>query len=85
MTLGLGVILLAEAGLRVLAVYTQPADAVVHASLISQLPAVVLFVGYLVAIRAFAVPVASREVDLEMLAVPGTDETPTDQIPGDRP
>jgi hypothetical protein len=68
MTLGLGVVLLGEAGLRVVAVYTQPADAVVHASLLSQLPAIVLFVGYLVLIRVFAVPIASREVDLEMLA-----------------
>lgn len=68
MTLGLGVVLLAEAGLRVIAVYTQPADAVLHASLISQLPAVVLFTGYLMLIRVFAVPIASREVDQEMLA-----------------
>jgi hypothetical protein len=77
MTLGLGVVLLAEAGLRVVAVYTQPADAVVHASLISQLPAVVLFVGYLVLIRIFAVPIASREVDHEMLADREPDPTPT--------
>jgi hypothetical protein len=67
MTFGLGLVLLAEAVLRVVAVYTQPADAVVHASLISQVPAAVLFVGYLVVVRVFAVPVASREVDQEML------------------
>jgi hypothetical protein len=81
MTLGLGVILLAEAGLRVIAVYTQPADAVVHASLLSQLPAVVLFVGYLVLIRIFAVPIASREVDtvmVEMAEMATTDPATTD-------
>lgn len=66
MTLGLGVVLLGEAALRVLLVYSQPPSAVLHASLVSQLPGLVLFVGYLVLIRIFAVPIASREVDHEM-------------------
>jgi hypothetical protein len=78
MTAGLGVVLLGEAGLRVVAVYTQPPDAVVNASLLSQLPAVVLFVGYLVLIRIFAVPIASREVDAEMLTVPNPDPNQAD-------
>jgi hypothetical protein len=67
MTFALGIVLIAEAILRVVTVYTQPRDAVVHASLISQLPATILFVGYLAAIRIFAVPIASREVDRELL------------------
>jgi hypothetical protein len=72
MTFGLGLVLLAEAALRVVVVYTQPRDAVVHASLISQLPAAVLLVGYIAAARIFAVPIASREVDQEMLNAPTT-------------
>jgi hypothetical protein len=72
MTLGLGVVLLLEAVLRVIAVYSQPEGAVLNASLISQLPGVVLFVGFLVAARVFAVPIASREVDQEMLNAPTT-------------
>jgi hypothetical protein len=68
MTFGLGIVLIAEAVLRVVAVYTQPAGAVLHASLISQLPGAVLFVGYIVLIRLFVVPIASREVDNEMMA-----------------
>jgi hypothetical protein len=68
MTFGLGGVLLGEAALRVLAVYSRPEGAVISASLLSQLPAAVLFVGYLVVIRVFVVPVASREVDAEMLA-----------------
>jgi hypothetical protein len=75
MTLGLGVVLVLEAILRVIAVYSQPEGAVLHASLISQLPGTVLFVGYLVAIRVFIVPIASREVDKEML-------TPAASAPG---
>ena len=65
-TFGLGVVLLAEAVLRVILVYRQPPSAVLHASLVSQLPGLVLFVGYLALIRIFAVPVASREVDREL-------------------
>jgi hypothetical protein len=82
MTFGLGLVLLAEAVLRVVAVYTQPADAVVHASLVSQLPATVLFVGYLIAIRVFAVPVASREVDQEMLRPAPGNLVPSQPTPG---
>jgi hypothetical protein len=69
MTAGLGVVLLGEATLRVIAVYSQPEGAVLNASLLSQLPGLVLFVGYLVVVRVFVVPVASREVDAEMEAV----------------
>ena len=68
MTFGLGAVLLGEAALRVVVVYSQPPSAVLHASLVSQLPGVVLLVGYLALIRIFAVPVASREVDRELTA-----------------
>ncbi len=86
MTWGLGLVLLAEAVLRVVIVYTQPRDAVVHASVLSQLPSVLLLVGYIAVIRIFLVPVASREVDAEMLNAP-TDSptgtpTPTDDPQG---
>jgi len=74
MTYGLGLVLLAEAGLRVLAVYSRPEGAVLDASLLSQVPGVLLFVGYLVAIRVFAVPIATREVDKEMAGVAPTGE-----------
>ncbi len=68
MTFGLGLVLLAEAALRVLLVYRRPPSAVLHTSVVSQLPGLVLFVGYLAFIRIFAVPIASREVDHEMTA-----------------
>lgn len=68
MTAGLGAVLLGEAVLRVIAVYSRPEGAVLDASLLSQLPGVVLFVGYLVVVRVFVVPIASREVDAEMEA-----------------
>ena len=79
MTFGLGVVLLGEAALRTRLVYTQPRSAVLHASVVSQLPGLVLFVGYLVLIRVVAVPIASREVDRELtapLTSPTTEEAP---------
>ena len=72
MTFGLGAVLLGEAAFRVFLVYSQPPSAVLHASLVSQLPGLVLFAGYLVLIRIFAVPVASREVDHEMTSTTTT-------------
>ncbi len=69
MTLLLGVVLFAEAVLRVVAVYSQPPSAVFHASVVSQVPAVVLLVGYVVLIRVLFVPAASREVDREVAAL----------------
>jgi hypothetical protein len=71
MTLLLGVVLFAEAGLRVFAVYSQPETAVFHASVVSQIPAIVLLVGYVAAIRVLFVPAASREVDREVAAGSG--------------
>ncbi|ADP82336.1 VC0807 family protein [Pseudofrankia inefficax] len=66
MTFGLGIVLLLEALLRVALVYSHSRSDLFHASVASQLPGLVLFVGYLVAIRLFAVPIASREVDAEV-------------------
>lgn len=73
MTAGLGVVLIAEAVLRVVTVYSRPAADVVSSSLLSQLPAIALIVVYFAAIRIFAIPVARREVDALM---PRTDERP---------
>jgi hypothetical protein len=66
MTAGLGVMLLAEAVLRVVIVYSQPEQAVLKASLLSQLPAIGLFVLWFAVARFMIVPIASREVDALM-------------------
>jgi len=72
MTISLGLVLLAEAVLRVAIVYSQPEHAVLKASLFSQLPAIGLLVLWFVAARFAFVPVASKEVDALM---PGPDVT----------
>jgi hypothetical protein len=66
MTVGLGIMLLAEAVLRVVIVYSQPEHAVLKASLLSQLPAIGLFVLWFVVARFAIVPIASKEVDALM-------------------
>lgn len=66
MTALLGVVLLAEAALRVVTVYSQPEGAVLKASLLSQLPSVILFVAWFAIVRFVIVPVASKEVDALM-------------------
>lgn len=66
MTFGLGIVLLLEALLRVVLVYSHSRTDLFHASVASQLPGLALFVGYLVAARVLIVPVASREVDAEV-------------------
>ena len=63
MSASLGLVLLAESALRVVTVYTQPADAVVHASLLSQVPGIALFVAWFLGIRFLAKPIVAREVD----------------------
>jgi hypothetical protein len=66
MTALLGIMLLAEAALRVILVYSEPEQAVLKASLVSQLPALALFILWFVIARFAIVPVASKEVDALM-------------------
>ncbi|MEU6559667.1 VC0807 family protein [Nocardia nova] len=66
MTIGLGVVLLVEAVLRVVTVYSRPEAAVVSTSLLSQLPGLALLIAYFAVVRIFAIPVVSREVDALM-------------------
>jgi hypothetical protein len=66
MTIGLGIMLLAEAVLRVAIVYSQPEQAVLKASLLSQLPANGLFILWFLVARFGFVPIASKEVDALM-------------------
>jgi 2-polyprenyl-6-methoxyphenol hydroxylase-like FAD-dependent oxidoreductase len=63
MTIGLGVLLLAEAVLRVFVVMAHPPSHVVESSLWSQVPGVALFVIYFAVVRLVFVPRASKEVD----------------------
>jgi hypothetical protein len=66
MTALLGIMLLAEAALRVITVYSEPEQAVLKASLLSQLPALGLFALWFVIARFAIVPVVSKEVDALM-------------------
>jgi hypothetical protein len=66
MTLGLAMVLLAEAVLRVATVLSHPASDVLASSLWSQIPAVGLLVVYVAVVRLVFVPRASREVDALM-------------------
>jgi hypothetical protein len=66
MTVGLGLVLIAEAALRVAIVFSEPEQAVLKASLLSQLPAIGLFVLWFVVARFGFVPIASKEVDALM-------------------
>jgi hypothetical protein len=63
MTITLGIVLLAEAVLRVATVYSEPEHAVLKASLLSQLPAIGLIVLWFIIARLAFVPLASKEVD----------------------
>ncbi|HEY1671610.1 MAG TPA: VC0807 family protein [Streptosporangiaceae bacterium] len=66
MTITLGIVLLAEAVLRVATVYSQPEHAVLKASLLSQAPAIGLLVLWFIIARLAFVPLASKEVDVLM-------------------
>ena len=66
MTISLGIVLLAEAVLRVVTVYSQPEHAVLKASLLSQAPAIGLLVLWFIVARLAFVPMASKEVDALM-------------------
>ena len=66
MTVGLAVMLLAEATLRVVTVFSHPTSSVLASSLWSQAPAIGLFVVYFAIARLVFIPRASREVDALM-------------------
>jgi hypothetical protein len=63
MTAGLGIVLLAEAILRVVTVWSHPESEVIVSSLQSQVVSIGLFVVWFAVIRLVFVPIASREVD----------------------
>jgi hypothetical protein len=73
MTAGLGVVLLADAVLRVVVVYSYPAGAVLQSSLTSQFPLLVLIGLWFVAGRGLAVPRAERLLDAELSNSPADD------------
>jgi hypothetical protein len=66
MTIGLALMLLAEAVLRVVTVFSRPASSVLASSLWSQVPAIGLFVLFFAVARLIFIPRASREVDAFM-------------------
>jgi hypothetical protein len=63
MTAGLGVVLIAEAVLRVVTVWSCPESAVLVSSMQSQVLSIGFFVVYFAVIKFVFVPIASREVD----------------------
>jgi hypothetical protein len=66
MTIGLAVVLFAEAVLRVVTVFSRPANDVLRSSLWSQAPAIGLFVVYFAVLKVVFIPRASQEVDALM-------------------
>jgi hypothetical protein len=75
MTAGLGVVLLGEACLRVLSVWSHPQSDVIVSSLWSQVPAIGLLVVYFVVVKLIFVPRVSREVDAFMPQGPVSSRT----------
>lgn len=69
MTAVIGVMLLAEAALRVVIVYAYPVREVVRSSLLSQVPAIALLAVAVLAVRLWAVPRVRAIVDAEERAV----------------
>lgn len=69
MTAGLGVVLLAEAVLRVAVVYAYPIDQAAKAGALSQVPAIVLIVLAVLVLRFAAVPRVRAIVDAEQQAL----------------
>jgi hypothetical protein len=69
MTVGFGVVLLAESVLRVVIAFRYSADEVVASSFASQLPVIILLVLFIIAFRVIAVPRLSRIVDGEQDAL----------------
>jgi hypothetical protein len=69
MTATLGFVLLAEAVVRIVTVWTHPQSSVIVASLWSQLWSIGLFVAWFAVVKLIFVPIASSEVDRFMTAV----------------
>lgn len=65
MTAGVGVLLIAEAVLRVVVVYSYPVHEVLRAGLMSQVPAIALLVVAMAALRVLAIPRVRAIVDAE--------------------
>jgi hypothetical protein len=81
LTAGFGIALLADAVLRVVVIYSQPATAVVESSLTSQIPLIVLIAIWFAAGRGLAMPRAQRLLDAELeLTEPGADEKDLDRV-----
>jgi hypothetical protein len=76
MTAGLGSVLIIDAVVRVVIIYSQPAGDVVESSLTSQLPLVVLIVVWFAAGRGLAVPRAERILEAELANAPASPEPP---------
>jgi hypothetical protein len=74
MTAGLGIVLLAEALLRVWVVWSSPLSDVVASSLQSQVLGIGLIVFWFVIVKLVFVPIASHEVDSFMPACKGFQE-----------
>lgn len=66
MTAGLGAVLIVDAVLRVVIIYSQPAGAVVESSLTAQLPLIILIAVWFAAGRGLAVPRAMRLLEAEL-------------------
>jgi hypothetical protein len=77
MTVGAGVVLLAEAVLRVVVVYAYPIHEVMRAGLMSQLPAIALIVVGIAALRFLAVPRVRGIVDAEQQRLRAADAPPS--------
>jgi hypothetical protein len=69
MTVGLGVLMLAEAVLRVVLVYRAPHGDLARLGLLVQLPGVALLVLFVLAVKLLAVPRAREEVQRELVAL----------------
>jgi hypothetical protein len=70
MTAGLGVVLLADAVLRIVIIYSQPADAVTETSFTSNFPLIILMVVWFAAGKGLAVPRAERILEAELARTP---------------
>jgi hypothetical protein len=66
MTAGLGAVLIADAALRVVIIYSQSADAVAESSLTAQLPLIILIAVWFATGRGLAVPRAMRLLEAEL-------------------
>jgi hypothetical protein len=83
MTAGLGAVLIADAVIRVLIIYSRPADAVVESSLTSQLPLIILIAVWFAAGRGLAVPRAMRLLEAELAT--GSPSSPEPEAIAARP